>query len=109
MPQAVFRCLLEHSWPGNVRELQNTVERLVLLCEGGVVSRDDLPAEVRQPAGIGTCPFRLPAGGVRWEEMERGLLSQALEHASGNRAAAARLLDLSYKAFLYRLEKLGIS
>ncbi|HKC23811.1 MAG TPA: helix-turn-helix domain-containing protein, partial [Thermoanaerobaculia bacterium] len=35
-------------------------------------------------------------------------LRQALEIAGGNRSRAARLLDLPYKAFLYRLEKHGL-
>jgi DNA-binding NtrC family response regulator len=109
LPTSVLRPLLEHDWPGNVRELANVAERLVLLAEGGRVSADDLPAEVRSPAPAGTCPFRLPAGGISWDEVERGLLEQALERAGGNRAAAARLLGMSYKTFLYRLEKhLGV-
>ncbi len=108
-PPAVLRCLMEHGWPGNVRELANTVERLVLLAEGGRVSVDDLPAEVRAPAGQAACPFLLPPAGLRWDELERGLLEQALARAEGNRAAAARLLGLSYKTFLYRLERLGLA
>jgi two-component system NtrC family response regulator len=103
---AVLRCLMEHTWPGNVRELANAMERLVLLADEGHVSVDDLPAEIRSPAvGDHDCPFQLPASGVVWEEIERGLLRQAMDMANGNRAAAARLLGLSYKAFLYRLDK----
>jgi DNA-binding NtrC family response regulator len=37
--------------------------------------------------------------------VEKGMMRQALERAGGNRAAAARLMGLTYKAFLYRLEK----
>jgi DNA-binding NtrC family response regulator len=105
LPPAVLRSLMEHGWPGNVRELANTVERLVLLAEEGRISAEDLPAEIRAPALQPSCPFQLPPGGLSWEEMERGLLEQALERAAGNRAAAARLLGMSYKTFLYRLEK----
>lgn len=42
---------------------------------------------------------------MSWEDHERECLRQALALAAGNRARAARLLDLPYKAFLYRLEK----
>ncbi|MEO1368234.1 MAG: helix-turn-helix domain-containing protein [Acidobacteriota bacterium] len=52
--------------------------------------------------------FGLPPGGLSFAQLERSLLEQALEHARGNRAGAARLLDLPYKAFLYRLEKHGL-
>jgi two-component system NtrC family response regulator len=40
--------------------------------------------------------------------LEASLLRQALAQAAGNRTAAAKLLGLGYKAFLYRLEKFGL-
>ncbi len=106
-PAAVLRRLMDYSWPGNVRELANAVERLILLAEDGRVRAEDLPAELdAAPRGAGG--FRLPAEGLAWEEHEKNCLRQALELATGNRARAARLLDLPYKAFLYRLEKHGL-
>ena len=53
--------------------------------------------------------FKLPAGGIAWEALEQSILGQALETANGNRTQAAKLLGLSYKAFLYRLEKHELS
>jgi DNA-binding NtrC family response regulator len=107
-PPAVLRALVEHTWPGNVRELANAVERLVLLAEDGRARVEDLPPEVTG-RGKGAHRFQLPPGGLSFEELERDLLAQALELAHGNRARAARLLDLPYKAFLYRLEKHGLA
>jgi len=104
---AVTKLFLEHAWPGNVRELANVVERLVLLAEGGEASPADLPESFSRRAQ-GEGGFRLPPQGISFEAHERELLRQALEHAGGNRARAARLLDLPYKAFLYRLEKHGL-
>ena len=104
---AVLRRLVEYRWPGNVRELANTMERLVLLTEGDEASVDDLPEEMWSVEG-GGCPFRLPANGIVWDQVEEGLLRQAVERCGGNRAAAARLLGLSYKSLLYRLDKHGI-
>ena len=46
---------------------------------------------------------------MSWERHERDCLEQALELSGGNRARAARLLDLPYKAFLYRLDKHRLS
>ena len=106
---AVLRALMEHGWPGNVRELANVVERLVLLAEDGRVNLDDLPAEVRCAGAGRNSPFRLPAEGLVWDRVEADLLRQALERSQGNRAAAARLLGLGYKALLYRLEKHGMA
>ncbi|HEX9733005.1 MAG TPA: sigma-54 dependent transcriptional regulator [Thermoanaerobaculia bacterium] len=108
-PPRVLKRLLDHGWPGNVRELANVVERLVLLSEGGRVSEDDLPKEMTAPAAGSDGGFRLPARGLSWDDHERSCLAQALEAAAGNRARAARLLDLPYKAFLYRLEKHGLA
>jgi two-component system NtrC family response regulator len=108
LSSAVLRRLMDHPWPGNVRELANLLERLVLLADGGRIREEDLPEELRAAATPEGCPFRLPPGGLVWEEMECGLLKQALELAEGNRATAARLLGLSYKTFLYRLEKFGL-
>ncbi len=110
IPPAVMRRLIEHSWPGNVRELANAVERLVLLAEAGAAHVEDLPEELR-PGGerpVAEGVFRVPAQGISWEAHERDLLRQALELAGGNRARAARLLELPYKALLYRLEKHGL-
>ncbi len=107
-PAVVRKALIEYAWPGNVRELANVVERLTLLSEGGEVRLEDLPPELAgKPQGEGG--FRLPAQGLSWEAHEREALRQALELSGGNRARAARLLDLPYKAFLYRLEKHGLA
>jgi two-component system NtrC family response regulator len=103
-PRKVLRQLMDYSWPGNVRELANVVERLVLLSEEGEIRLDDLPRDLAPGRQRGD-EFELPPGGMSWEAHERACLEQALEAAGGNRARAARLLDLPYKALLYRLEK----
>jgi DNA-binding NtrC family response regulator len=107
-PASLLKRLVDHSWPGNVRELANVVERLVLLSEGGRVSPEDLPDALGARAA-GDGGFKLPPGGLSWEEHEKECLRQALDLAGGNRSRAARLLDLPYKAFLYRLEKHGLA
>ncbi len=108
LPPRVLRRLMEYGWPGNVRELANVVERLVLLAEDGEVGEEYLPVEIRRGELAAGCPFDLPPEGIVWDRAEAGLLHQALERTGGNRAAAARLLGLGYKAFLYRLEKHGM-
>jgi len=103
----ILKLLCDYHWPGNARELANVIERLILLSDEGLMSVDDLPAEVRGeitgPAG--ESDFRVPHGGMSWEAHEQSCLIQALELANGNRRRAAKLLGLNYKAFLYRLEK----
>jgi two-component system NtrC family response regulator len=110
LPAALRRRLLDHAWPGNVRELANTIERLVILADGGSASLDDLPQGFGEP-GPATPGDALvvPPTGLSFEAVERSALTQALAHANGNRKRAAGLLGMPYKAFLYRLEKFGIT
>ena len=107
-PAGLMKKLVDYSWPGNVRELENVVERLVLLADDGKVGEDELPDGLAgRPPQVDS--FQLPPGGMAWESHERACLQQALEMAGGNRARAARLLDMPYKAFLYRVEKHGLA
>jgi two-component system NtrC family response regulator len=104
-PKPVLRALMDRPWPGNVRELAHSVERLLLLGEDGEADQADLPETTHARS---ESAFRLPAEGLDWELLERELLQQALTQAQGNRTRAARLLNLPYKAFLYRIEKHGL-
>jgi DNA-binding NtrC family response regulator len=101
---AILKQLLQYSWPGNVRELGNIVERMVLMAESGVASSDELPISHGSDSNT---TFNLPASGINWEQHERSCIEQAMIFASGNRTQAAKLLGLSYKAFVYRLDKLA--
>ena len=101
--------LLEYAWPGNVRQLESAVERAILLCEGDLITVEDLPLEVRQevrPATEGA--FKLPPEGISFEEFERNLILQAMERTDYNITKAAKLLGLTFRTLQYRLEKFGI-
>jgi DNA-binding NtrC family response regulator len=99
----------EYSWPGNVRQLESAIERAILLSEGDLITAEDLPTEVRQelgPASDGT--FKLPAEGINFEDVERNLITQAMEQTDYNITKAAKLLGLTFRTLQYRLEKFGI-
>ncbi len=104
--QSALQQLCARQWIGNVRELANTIERLVVLSDNNQIVEADLN-DASAPA---TAPSRitLPDDGLDWELHERDMLNQALQRAQYNRTQAARLLNLPYKAFLYRLEKYGL-
>ena len=93
--------LLDHSWPGNVRELANRIERFVLLGDEEEMI-NELTTKVQT---ICSSNFVLPNDGLEWEAFERDCLQQAMSRHDGNRTKASKFLGLSYKAFLYRLEK----
>jgi transcriptional regulator with PAS, ATPase and Fis domain len=103
------KLMVSYSWPGNVRQLESAIERAILLCEGDLITVDDLPSELRQevgPAAEGA--FKLPAEGINFEEVERNLITQAMEQTDYNITKAAKLLGLTFRTLQYRLEKFGI-
>ena len=95
-----------HYWSGNVRELSNMMERLVLLVDGDTVTVSEL--DLTPPDTAISHRFTLPDEGISLQQLERDCLVQAMQMAENNRTEAARLLGLTYKAFLYRLDKYGI-
>ena len=110
--QEALRTLVLHDWPGNVRELENCIERGLVLCEGGILGADSLPEAVRRGAGPGR---RGPASPESLsikkgaQELERGLICRALEQTGGNRTHAAKLLEISHRALLYKLKEYRIA
>ena len=110
LPPHLRKRLMDHPWPGNVRELANTIERLVTLSESGLLKLEDLPPGFGASEANGSSTaFALPPRGVQWDELESSFLRQALVLANGNKKAAAALLGMPYKAFLYRIEKFGLT
>jgi two-component system response regulator AtoC len=99
------RSLEQYQWPGNVRELRNAIERAMLL-----IDRDTLePTEVSTlTRAVEPTELRVPPEGVNLEEVERQLLTQALERAGGNQSRAAQLLGINRDQVRYRLEKFGL-
>src|SRR5712671_2854537 len=103
------KLMLDYSWPGNVRQLESAIERAILLCEGDEITVDDLPLEVRQEAGpAAEGAFKLPAEGINFEDVERHLITQAMEQTDYNITKSAKLLGLTFRTLQYRLEKFGI-
>ncbi|NNJ72371.1 MAG: sigma-54-dependent Fis family transcriptional regulator, partial [Enterobacterales bacterium] len=107
LSSAALTALQQYYWPGNVRELNNAMERAVLLAESDTLDATDLDFDSSSSLENDVA-FKLPAEGIAWQQIERDILKQALDLADNNRAEAARLLDLPYKAFLYRLEKYAL-
>ena len=103
--------LLAHPWPGNVRELRNAIERAILLCDGGLITRMHLPQPqlrlgvlaAAATSGNGSRPLGPDA--MRLDDIERSVVAEALTKSGGNKSKAARLLGLSRAQLYSRIEK----
>ena len=109
---AALEALRCYRWPGNVRELEHVVERAMVLAEGPEIREEDLPDEVRAPERPPAAA--VPAGGTlsikqAIRAVEEQLIRRALERTGGNRTRAAEILELSYRALLYKIKEYGIS
>ena len=103
---AAAETLEAYPWPGNVRELRNAIERAMLLIDRHTLEPEDFTTLTRS---VSPTQFRLPAEGVNLEEVERQLLTQALERANGNQTQAAHLLGINRDQVRYRIEKFGLT
>jgi two-component system response regulator AtoC len=120
------RALLRHRWPGNFRELRNVMDRAALICEEGVIQPDDLliaglgPEPERgqaceSAATVASFPFRrnqraaLPGGETTSPTCESTRIVSALDICAGNQTRAAKLLGMSRRTFITRLELHGIA
>jgi DNA-binding NtrC family response regulator len=109
-----LRVLQAYRWPGNVRELENVIERTVALEPEEIISSGSLPEHLRGTSTeAGLAQVSLPEEGLDLEEhlnsIRRTLMRQALERSGGQQKRAAQLLRLSYRAFRYHADKLGLA
>jgi two-component system, NtrC family, response regulator AtoC len=98
---AVLDACQRHSWPGNVRELEGFVKRYLMigeedLCLAGTTESDDSTS--------GNKSLKSLIQDVKCEA-ERNAIAAALEKTGWNRKAAARLLKVSYRTILYKIEQ----
>jgi two-component system NtrC family response regulator len=106
LPQEVIRYFQNYRWPGNVRELENIIERIVVLAPGNDIQVSDLPDYLRREhVSVDTLNLDLPQQGVSLEAIEKELLLRALQKFNWNQTHAAKYLDISRKALIYRMEK----
>ncbi len=94
--------LVGYAWPGNLREMRQTVERAVLVCEGGEVEPSHLPEALQSESVNGRMP-QVPGASLR--ELERFALLTTLEKVGGSTTKAAKILGISPRKIQYRLNE----
>ncbi len=108
LSEAALAALAAQPWPGNVRELENVIERALVLSEGPTI---DLPflgtvMNVRAaPPPTDTDKLSIKKA---TRELEADLIQRALVVTAGNRTNAAKLLEISHRALLYKMKEYGI-
>ncbi|MBI1791982.1 MAG: sigma-54-dependent Fis family transcriptional regulator [Acidobacteria bacterium] len=113
---ALREALLAHDWPGNVRELENTMRRYLVLRHPETLAAELAPsngsrltAENRlAPAEAARSSSILERVNHEKRQAEIDAILRALDSTHWNRKQAASVLHLDYKAFLYKMKKLGI-
>jgi two-component system response regulator AtoC len=130
-PEALAK-MAAYPWPGNVRELQNVLQRIIVLGENEkaldamLTAAADSPAGAHGPArgeGSSILMRMLAADGgdvdlahlalkeIRKkaiDQAERELISFVLAKTGWNRSKASRILKVSYKTMLQKIEELAI-
>jgi len=103
--------LMNYKWYGNVRELENTIERAMVLTDRNNIELENLPP------GIQEYQEEVPLSTFSEEEysikkaskfLETNLIKKALKKTRGNHTHAARLLEISHRALLYKIKEYGI-
>jgi DNA-binding NtrC family response regulator len=101
--------LARHSWPGNVRELENVIGHACMLASGEVIDVADLPQYMRQGGAPDVAISATQPDGqdraLSFDEQERRVIEQAMDHAGGNQVQAARLLGITRDKLRYKIKK----
>lgn len=108
---ALLAKMQRYAWPGNVRQLENLIKRYVVMG-----SEDVILSELLQPAEIDSLDGFVFTGPISLKKLTRQtvrkieakIILNALHANNWNRKKAARSLDISYRALLYKLKDVGI-
>jgi DNA-binding NtrC family response regulator len=125
-----YDTLLRYHWPGNVRQLQNVIERAVVLAQGSMITRRNLPHEIvhataYDPNAVAAGQFRPPefaevpqspqpmrlmteSQSLNLAEREKSALMAALDQCNGNKKKAAELLGIHRPTLYTKLKKFGL-
>lgn len=112
--EAMMEAAVSYSWPGNLREMDNFLKRYLVFGDESAVIADLKKNSMAVAAGKsnsrsseGAADLKKIARDVKGEA-EMQAIAEALQQTSWNRKKAAALLNISYKALLYKIKQYGI-
>ncbi len=100
--------LQKYSWKGNIRELKNTMENLAILSRGDTIEIDDIPEYILDEVkdnNIEEYPLDLTKA---ISKLEVNTITKALEMANGNKAKAAKILNIPRTTLYYKIDQYKI-
>jgi DNA-binding NtrC family response regulator len=105
MTEKFIEKLEAYNWPGNIRELKNIIERAVILADDNVLDETLLPYEMQEPQSSKN--VSLPST-FDLSSIEKHHIQSVLNHTHGNRAEAARLLNIGVATLYRKLKDYGL-
>ena len=104
-----MEALLNYRWHGNVRELENVIERAAILEDGEMITPECLPfMETQDTRRLQTQEVSDFSIKRAEDDIEKELIKKALNATGGNRTHAAKLLEISHRALLYKIKEYGL-
>jgi len=94
--------LYKYDWPGNIRQLRNCIESAVVMCEGKIVTLDDLPPTISQSSQEDV--IQVPVG-ITMDEAEKIIILQNLAINKGNKTKTADILGIGRKTLHRKLDE----
>jgi DNA-binding NtrC family response regulator len=104
MSDEFISTLQKHDWKGNIRELKNVIERAVILADGDELSLADLPVEM-QSVNLDSNHL---LSAFDLSSVEKLHIQRVLNHCKGNKAEAARLLNIGLTTLYRKIEEYKI-
>ncbi|MDB4955386.1 MAG: sigma54 specific transcriptional regulator, Fis family [Myxococcales bacterium] len=109
LSEPAIEALARQPWPGNVRELENVIERALVLADGPAVDAEFLGTLMKVAPKASAEPDHELSVKKATRSLEADLIRRALGVTAGNRTNAAKLLEISHRALLYKMKEYGIS
>lgn len=102
------KILQSHKWKGNIRELKNTIENLVVLSRNSTIDVDDLPSYIIKSSEYSTEEDDDLNLIRATQKLEMKIINKALDLSKGNKAKAAKLLNIPRTTLYYKIDQYEI-
>ena len=103
-----MQLILGYGWPGNIRELQNVIERAAVFADKTIEAAHLPAALTAEPSSPDGGSEHAGSLDVRLDEIEKGIIIEAITRAGGIQTRAAQLLGINPRSLWHRVKKHNI-